>query len=282
MTAPAHHQRARRRLADRLRELRKNTGANGAEFAEQLGWGQPKVSRFETAKRLPTEADVRAWADAAGADPQQLLDLLDRARAEYGAFRDRFADAGGADRFQDEIEALEAASARIADFQPAFVIGLCQTAAYARDLLHGPSGPVSFGASEAEIGRMIAARVRRQAILYESGRDILLVMGEAALRTRLASPESMRGQLEHLAQLTELTTVKVGIVPFAAPMPVMPLSGFDIRDDVVTIETLGGEIELADPAEVAMYESYLAMLLDVALTGAAAAELCRRVASDTN
>lgn len=281
MTAPAH-QRARRRLADRLRSLRRDTGATGAEFAERLGWGQPKVSRFETAKRLPTPADVRAWAEATNADPQELLDLLDRARAEYRAFRDRYAAAGGADRFQDEIGAIEAASNRIAEFQPAFVIGLCQTAAYARDLLHGQSGPVAFGATEPEIGRMIAARLRRQAILYEGGRDIVLVMGEAALRTRLASPESMRGQLGHLAELAELTTVTIGIVPFAAPMPVMPLSGFSISDELVTIETLGGEIEVADPTEVATYEKYLRLLLEVALTGDAAGELCRRIASETD
>ena len=243
--------------------------------------GQPKVSRFETAKRLPTPADVRAWAEATNADPQELLDLLDRARAEYRTFHDRYAAAGGADRLQDEIWAIEAASSRIAAFQPAAVIGLCQTAAYARDLLHGPSGPVNFGAGEAEIGRMIAARVRRQAILYEGGRDIVLVMGEAALRTRLASAESMRGQLEHLAQLTELATVTIGIVPFTAPMPVMPLSGFDISDELVTIETLGGEIELADPTEVETYEKYLGLLLDVALTGEAAGELCRRIAAET-
>lgn len=280
MTAPAH-QRARRRLADRLRNLRRDTGATGAEFAERLGWGQPKVSRFETAKRLPTAADVRAWAEATDADPQELLDLLDHARAEYRAFRDRYAAAGGADRLQHEIGAIEAASARIAEFQPAFVIGLCQTAAYARDLLHGPSGPVAFGASETEIGRMIAARLRRQAILYEGDRDILLVMGEAALRTRMASPAAMRGQLEHLAQLTELATATIGIVPFTAPMPVMPQSGFAIHDELVIIETLGGEIELADPTEVAMYENYLRLLLDAALTGAAAGELCRQIASET-
>lgn len=51
--------------------------------------------------------------------------------------------------------------------------------------------------------RMIASRIRRQAILYEPGRDIILLVGEAALHTRVASPASMRAQLDHLARLAE-------------------------------------------------------------------------------
>ena len=57
---------------------------------------------------------------------------------------------------------------------------------------------------------MIASRLRRQAILYEPGRDITLLIGEAALHTRLATPVSMLAQLDHLARLAEtLTTAKI-------------------------------------------------------------------------
>ncbi len=38
---------------------------------------------------------------------------------------------------------------------------------------------------------MIASRLRRQAVLYEPGREVVLLMGEGALRTRLASPAAM-------------------------------------------------------------------------------------------
>jgi len=239
------------------------------------------VSRFETARRLPSPFDMRGWAAATGADPAELLDLLERARAEYGTFKDRFAAAGGVDAFQDEIGAIEATAKRIAQFQPAFVVALCQTAAYAREVLRGLSGPAAAaGAAADEIDRMIAARMRRQSILYEPGREMTLLMGEAALRTRIASPETMRGQLEHLAQLARLPTAAVGIVPFTAPMPIMPLSGFAIRDELVTVESLGGELEIADPEEVARYRGWIGLLREVALTGPEAAELCRRVAAE--
>jgi transcriptional regulator with XRE-family HTH domain len=280
VTAPAHL-RARRRLADRLRGLRKATGLTGAEFADQLGWGQSKVSRFETARRLPSPADARTWATATGADPAELLDLLDRARAEYLSFRERYAAAGGAAAVQDEIGTLEAAAKRIFQWQPMLVVALVQTAAYAQELLHGPSGPASMGVSEEEIGRMVAARVRRQALIFEPGRQISLVLGEAALRTRVVSTATLRGQLEHLAHLAEtLATATIGIVPFTAPIPVMPLSGFVIRDELVTIETLGGEIEIADPLEVDRYVEHIDRLLEVAATGRDAVALIQRAAAE--
>jgi transcriptional regulator with XRE-family HTH domain len=52
------------------------------EFAEPLGWGQSKVSKIETGRQLPAEADLRAWAQATNADPGELLALLEQARAE--------------------------------------------------------------------------------------------------------------------------------------------------------------------------------------------------------
>ena len=57
---------------------------------------------------------------------------------------------------------------------------------------------------------MIAARLRRPAILYEPGRDITLILGEAALRTRVASPAAMQNSFEHIARLAEtLTTATI-------------------------------------------------------------------------
>lgn len=279
--APAH--RARRALGERLRELRRLSGATGGQLAERLGagWGQSKVSKIETGRQLPTAADVEAWATATGADARPLVDLLDRARVEYVTFREYYAEAGGADRVQDALGAAEAAATRIANYQPLLVLGILQTAEYAREMLHLPGGPAESGATEEEIGRMIASRLRRQAILYESGREITLLIGEGALRTRVASPATMRAQCEHIARLAEtVTAAAIGIVPFAARAPIAVLNGWAILDDLVTIETDGGDLEIADPEEVEMYWRNTRLLLEVAATGANAAALCRRIADE--
>ncbi|MGH3326271.1 MAG: helix-turn-helix domain-containing protein [Streptomycetales bacterium] len=277
-----HHLRARRRLGNRLREFREETGRTGAAFAGPLGWKQSKVSKIETGRQLPSEADVEAWAQAIDADPKELLALLDQARAEYLTVKDLYTAAGGADRLQDAITIQEATSKLLVKYQPAMIIGLLQTPDYAREILHLPSGPAdSGGASEDEVARMIVARVRRQAILYEPGRDITLLMSEGALRTRVASPTTMREQLDHIARLAQtLTTATIGIVPFTAQAPITSLSGYAMYDDLVTIETLGGDLDIADPAEVARYHRYTKLLLDVAVTGPDAMRICRKAAVD--
>ena len=52
---------------------------------------------------------------------------------------------------------------------------------------------------------------------YETGREITILIGEGALRTRLATAATMHAQREHIARLAEtLTTATIAIVPFAA------------------------------------------------------------------
>jgi transcriptional regulator with XRE-family HTH domain len=277
-------QPARHALAERLRGLRRATGATGGQFAERLGdgWGQPKVSKIETGKQLPTAQDIEAWARAARVDPSDLLDLLDRARIEFATFRQRFAEFGGADRFQDAIGAAEFAATRLATYEPLVVPGILQTADYARELLHLPSGPAQSAATDEQISRMIASRLRRQAILYETGRDITLLMGEGALRTRLASAPIMRAQREHIARLAEtLTTATIAIVPFTAQAPIATLHGWGLTDDLATIETDAGHLEIADPQHVEGYWHNTRLLLDTATIAHDTATLCRKINDET-
>jgi transcriptional regulator with XRE-family HTH domain len=276
---------ARQALAERLRQTRRATGETGAQFAARLGagWGQPKVSKLETGKQLPTAVDVTVWAEATRTDPAELLDLLEHARIEYASFRERIQDRAGVDRLQDDIGTAEAAATRIAHYQPAVIPGIVQTADYARELLHLPSGPAEFGASEADISRMIASRLRRQAILYETGREITTLIGEGALRTRIAIPATMRAQREHIARLAEtLTTATIAIVPFNAPAPIATLHGWALIDDIATIETDAGNLEIADPQHVERYWHHTRLLIDIAATGDEAARLCRQINEKTD
>ena len=176
------------------------------------------------------------------------------------------------------IGAAETAATRIAHYQPVLIPGIVQTAEYARELLRLPSGPAESGASDEEINRMIASRLRRQAILYEPGRSITVLMGEGALRTNVASHATMHAQREHIARLAEtLTTATIAIIPFTARAPIATLHGWSLTDDLATIETDAGNLEIADPEHVERYWHHTRLLLDAATTDSAAAALCRRV-----
>lgn len=267
-------------LTSRLREARRSSGLTGAALAKVAGWGQPKVSKIESGRQFPTEDDVRTWAEATGADPRELVALLGRARSEFTAFKDRYADAGGAAAHQDAIAAQERAAPRIYGYQPSIIHGLLQTADYARELLHLPGGPADLGVAEDEIDRLIAARMRRQAILHEPDREIVLLVGEAALRSRPGRPRTMVEQLRRIAEVAVSNRAVVGVVRFDQRMPVVPLHGWNQIGDVIVLETTAGETPIADPAQVANYERYIDILVSAAATKREAARFCEALAAD--
>jgi transcriptional regulator with XRE-family HTH domain len=272
--------RERQSLAEALRNLRAGTGMSGNRFAQRLGWIQSRVSKIETGKQLPGEADIEAWCTAAAAPPEVLRDLLEhlrRALVEYVTWQDNYRAAGGAAGKQSDIAALEAQSTRLGKFQVAMIPSQLQTAEYARELLHLSSGPGAWGADEADIAQMVETRMRRQQILYTPGKNFRVVILEAALRTRLTSPAAMAGQLDRLIALDGLPSLDLGIIPFGVQVPVYPLSGFALFDDnLVTVETITGEQQLSDPGEVSRYVKWFDLLYDAALRGREALPLIHR------
>lgn len=160
---------------------------------------------------------------------------------------------GGLAEHQAGYRASEAAANRVGVYQPSLIPGLVQTPAYARELLALPGGPMASGASQDEVEALVAERRARQELLYEPGRRVELVINEAALHNRPGSRDTMRGQLEQLATLAGLATIELGVIPFTVPMPIMPICGFSLDDDLVYIESLSGEQRLYEPEEVAVY-----------------------------
>ena len=93
----------------------------------------------------------------------------------------------------------------------------------------------------------------------------------------------MNAQREHIARLAEtLTTATVAIVPFTAPAPIATLHGWALTDDLATIETDAGNLEIADPKHVERYWQHTRLLLEAAVTGPDAATLCRRINDETD
>jgi transcriptional regulator with XRE-family HTH domain len=277
LTTPAY-QRERGRLAEALKALRVGAGFSGARLADTLGWQQSKVSKIETRKQLPSEDDITAWVGAVGVTPEtasDLLAMLRGARVEYAAWKDAYRESG-AGGVQADILELEAQTTRIAEFQPAFVPGLLQTSEYAREYLHLPCGPLSFGADEAAVDQMVAKRMQRQQVLYQHGKQVTVVMLEGALRARVVSAPTLAGQLDRLMAVSGLASLELCIIPFEAAVPVFPLSGFRLYDDLVIVESIVGEQQLAEADDVARYEKYLELLRGAASTGTEAAAVIRR------
>ncbi|AWZ08467.1 MULTISPECIES: helix-turn-helix transcriptional regulator [unclassified Streptomyces] len=73
-------QSAREALAVRLTHLRKDAGLTGKDFSARCGWHPAKTTRIQRGAALPSDADIRSWCAACGADGQ-AQDLIATARA---------------------------------------------------------------------------------------------------------------------------------------------------------------------------------------------------------
>ncbi|TFE49010.1 XRE family transcriptional regulator [Streptomyces sp. ICN441] len=245
------YQTARVALGARLRELRTETGLSGKDFADRLGWQPSKVSRLEHGKQTATEADLEAWAAAVGA-PEQTGDLKSRLRGLESQQRSwRRQLAAGHRPVQDRyvVEYRRTATAR--GYEATVIPGLFQTPGYARHLLLQNADLMG---SPRDTDEAVAARMRRQEVLYEAGKLFRVLVWEGALHALICPHDVMAGQLDRLVGLIGMSTVELGIVPLGAPLTLTPKHGFWIFDEErVVIETINTELQYDSADDLALY-----------------------------
>ena len=104
-----------------------------------------------------------------------------------------------------------------------------------------------------------------------------LLVSEAALRWPLGSAATMRAQIEHLADASELPAVRFGVLDLATPKSFAPPAAFHMYDRVVSVATEVGTSLLTDAADVEHFDGLFARLDAAALHGDDARELLARV-----
>ncbi|MGW2831176.1 helix-turn-helix domain-containing protein [Streptomyces sp. NPDC001286] len=238
-----------RALGMRLRALRREAGLTGAVLAQRARVGQPTVSKVENGRMVPSLDVLDRLASALGLDEATAVEVRDllaavEAAPVFGGPEDAEPSTGVA---VDE----EVRSARLVrSFQCVVLPAMLQSAGYARHVFE--SAP---DATPGSVGRAVAARVDRQSVLYEPGRESVFVLTEAVLRTWPGTPALMLAQLDRLLAVESLSTVRLGVVPWRRPVPVLPRHGFTLCDRrAVVVETFGAELVSNDSAEVAAYE----------------------------
>lgn len=259
-------------LGARLRELR--AGTNGRDLATRLGWTQSKVSKLETGRQTATAADLAAWARATG-HPEATAELQARLQGLESRSRSwRRHLSAGHRPVQDALTAEYERSTRFRSWQSSMVVGMLQTADYARCLFEAYA---DLYQSVRDIEDAVRARVRRQEILYRPGRVFDIVMWEAALHAQVCPPEVLAGQLDRLAGVVGMDTVRLGIVPLGAPVRIPPGPGFWLYDDrLAIVEDWHAELWLDDAESVAVYERVWSQLHESAVSGSAARRLIAR------
>ena len=260
----------RRQLMTELRRLRDEAGLTQDEVAGRLDWHPTKVMRIETGRTAPHPNDVRVMLGLFGVtNPEQVAALVKlaqdaRQRGWWYSYRDVLLN-----RYEFFI-GLEAEASSIRNFELAMVPGLLQTDDYARALIGG--GPMELDATEVE--RRVEVRMTRQQALDRDERPQLwVIVDEAAIRRTVGGPAVMRGQLEALVKLAGQARTTIQVVPYSAGAHPGQLGPFVIlgftepsEPEVVTMETVGGNLYVDKPEEVRLYTTAFDHLRAVALS----------------
>jgi transcriptional regulator with XRE-family HTH domain len=269
---------ARAALGERLRKLRRQAGLTGTQLAESLSWPQSKISKLETARQTPSEADIRAWAHATESEPQaeELLTALRTLEAQHAEWQRVLRP--GLQPHQRKLSELDAKTRIFRVFESSVIPGLLQTSEYAKARL--AQGIILFGAPN-DLNEAVRTRMQRQDMLYREDKRFHFVIPEAALRLRLCESKIMLPQLDRLMSLSTLPNVRLGIISADTQYVVGPWHGFSLRDkERVLIEVYSAELSLVHAQEIALYSRIFEQFAGMAKYGRSARTIITAVADD--
>lgn len=288
--SPTEPGERRRRLGQMLLRLREDTGLNQTDFGMRAGMNQSKVSRLETARQVPTVAEAEAWARAAGVGDdvhQQLLERVEEALTESTNWVDDVRSRGSAG-MERRIADAERTASVVRSFVTQLVPGLLQTAEYTRRqaTIAADFQPMLSHDQAASL----AAWAERKLVLHEPGHRFEFVVTEAALRWRPGpddNPRMLAAQMHHIASVSTLASVRLGINPSNRVQRVPPRGDFIVYgepgvDEDVHVDTYTAtrQVQIRDQTEVAVYLELWGKVCEDAVFGEEARGLLRSLAAE--
>ncbi len=225
--------------------------------------------------QTPSDADIRDWCRACGAE-DQVPDLIATARAVESAYLEfrRQSRAGMKRVLGAHTVALYKRTSVFRIYEHNVIPGLFQTAAYCAAML---SFWIGFLDAPDDLDAAVAARMERQKIIYDPGKRFTVVLEEQALRTWFGTADVQAGQLGRLLEVMSVPTVSLGIIPLKTERTGVPAAGFWIFDDALAaLEIPTASIEVTRPDEVGLYARMFSHLEESTVHGAAARRLIIR------
>lgn len=248
-------------LGSQLRRLREARGITREAAGYSIRASESKISRMELGRVSFKTRDVEDLLTLYGiTDEVERTSLLSLAKeANVAGWWHSYSDV--LPSWFPTYVGLEGAASLIRVYEVQFVHGLLQTEAYARAVVRRGMQ----GASEADVERRVALRMERQKhLVSENAPDLRIVLDEAALRRPYGDRDVMRGQLQHLIEISERPNVRLQVMPFsfgghAGESGAFTILSFPESDlsDVVYLEQLTSALYLDKPEDVAQYERTL-------------------------
>jgi transcriptional regulator with XRE-family HTH domain len=275
----------RRRLAAELRRLRLRSGKTASQVGKSLGWSKAKISRYELAQGGLNPRDVESLLEVYGVrgeHREQLLALAEE--ATHKGWWEAYSDVLTGEHLS--FIGLEAEATSAQEWQVNVVPGLLQTEQYARDVLSGHQEVATIPPTVIE--RRVETRlIRQQLLTRDQPLKLAVVLDESVLLRQHGDHSMMQGQLQRLAEASDLPNVSLRILPLHKPHR-LTVGSFVILHfgkehetslhDVVNTEFLSNQLYVE--GETDTYEVRLAFehLVGESLTPAESQELILRTA----
>ena len=280
----------RRRLARELRALREAAGLTAEALARKAGTNRSKISRVETADRVPSVSDVTMILDALGVTGNRWHELVQVAKdaGERGWWSDYGAEMGAR---QAVYADLEHGATTIREYASFVVPGLLQIPEYtqARAELSRLQELFPPKHTDRAVTRSVEAKSMRQRMLRRpDGPRYEALVDETAILRPAALPEVMARQLTHLADLAENDDrVNMRILPQRATigdfwLPRSPFTLYTFADgdpDAAVVDTEVVDLVYTDATDVVLYHELYRRLAEAALSGPHTVALLREEAA---
>ncbi|MGW0841353.1 helix-turn-helix domain-containing protein [Streptomyces sp. NPDC002787] len=247
------------RLGAELRKLREHAGLTSSAAAALLGLKQAQISSIESGRYAVSADRVRTFARAYSCADPALVDALaamtgGRTRGWWDEYREHL-PVGLIDLAELEHYATELRVALVIH-----IPALLQTTDHARALFNEAVPPLL----PYEIEYRISHRIKRQGILHrENPPPYTAVIHECAFHMGYGGPATVRAQLQHLLDMSELDHVTVRIIPMGSGsfpgngQSIDYLAGEVRKLDTVQLDTHHGCEFLDASAQLEKYRSVL-------------------------
>jgi transcriptional regulator with XRE-family HTH domain len=253
-------------LGSQLRRLRESRGITREAAGYSIRASESKISRMELGRVSFKTRDVEDLLTLYGiTDETERNSLLSLAKeANVAGWWHSYSDV--LPTWFPTYVGLEGAASLIRSYEVQFVHGLLQTEAYA----HAVVDRGMKNASVSDIDKRVTLRMERQKYLVsENAPDFHVVIDEAALRRPYGDREVMRGQLQHLIEISERPNVRLQVMPFSfgghagesGAFTVLTFPESDLSD-VVYLEQLTSALYLDKQEDVTQYEKAMRQLQD--------------------
>jgi transcriptional regulator with XRE-family HTH domain len=271
-------------LSHELLRLRKEAGLERAEVATAIRCTTQKIGHLETAHTPPKIKDLE----------EILLPMYKVPKERWPYYLQAARDArkkGWWENYTDAMPTwfslyvgLEQGASELYSWDPLLLHGLLQTREYMTAVQRGGSPELP----DAEVEQLVEVRLARQNILdAEEPPRLWLVTSEAALRSNIGGPQTMRAQLEHVLEMAKRPRITVQLLPLDAGAhpglrgPVI-IMGFPTEGDngVVYLEYRTGAFYLEDAAQVKDYQISFEHLRSQALSPAASRKRIAAIAEE--